>query len=163
MSGPVYPDLNDCSTASPSQLPCMDQFHPGQVLMVILILRFLWPNKFHWTLSFRLAIGQFDAKIPKKRPFQRCDDHDENIIDRIQHINSQSECQVYFLVDENICQNCLLKLETISFQGNLSEHCYLRVLHPCNWCKTISCIFAGFSHITSIRRFRQTWTAWKKL
>ena len=30
--------------------------------------RFLKQNKFHLTLSFRLAIGQFDAKIPKKRP-----------------------------------------------------------------------------------------------
>ena len=39
--------------------------------------------------------------------------------------------------------------------GDLSEHCYLRVLHPCNWCKTISCIFAGFSHISSIRGFRK--------
>ena len=28
--------------------------------------------------------------------FQRCDDHDENVIDRIQHINTQSECQVSF-------------------------------------------------------------------
>ena len=36
--------------------------------------------------------------------FQRCDDHDENVIDRIQHINSQSECQVSFLVNESICQ-----------------------------------------------------------
>ena len=26
--------------------------------------------------------------------FQRCDDHDENVIDRIQDINTQSECQV---------------------------------------------------------------------
>ena len=58
------------------------------------------------SLNIKFPVGNWPiwCQDPKKRPFQRCDDHDENIIDRIQHINSQSECQVTFLVDENICQ-----------------------------------------------------------
>ena len=61
------------------------------------------------SLNIKFPVGHWPiwCQDPKKTTltfFQRCDDHDENIIDRIQHINSQSECQVTFLVDENICQ-----------------------------------------------------------